>query len=538
MRTVGDVHPYGMIVAARRAPGRIRTLRRLVVVGDLGHRDFIFRGFMSSLLERKRPPMTPERAADARTPLVVDLDGTLLRTDTLLESFASNLFSRPLDTAAALLSLPKGREAFKARLVEIAPLDCTALPAREPLVAHLEAEKAGGRSLHLVTAAHQSIADSVAERFGLFDSVHGSRDGVNLKGKHKLERLQGLFPQGFAYAGDSGADLHVWQGADSIVLAGASASVAGRARRLGKPVEMEFDHQKPSLRTWRKGLRLHQWAKNVLIFVPLALSPNLDSPHAIARCAAGFLLIGIAASATYLLNDLADLNSDRRHATKRRRPLASGELPLSQALVAAPFMLIAALVGALLLSPPFALALVFYIAITLSYSFKLKRIALLDVVVLAALYTIRLVMGTVLSQSNFSPWLLTFSGFFFFAMSLAKRHVEVSTASGPANVNIRGRGYRPADAPLTLALGVASSVASILVVVQYMMAEAFPSNVYRAPAALWAAPVLLTVWVCRIWLLAHRGELDDDPVAFAVKDRISIGLGVILAAMFALARYL
>ena len=517
------------------------------VTSYLGHRHFTFKRRVAAIAEEygvlgadaviKQDDVVGD--ASGKLPLVVDLDGTLLRTDTLVESFVQGLFSRPLQTLAAVpLLFSGGRAQFKARMVEIAVLDFATLPARHPLIDHLRAEKAAGRTLHLVTAANHAVAHQVAACFDLFDSVHGSPDGVNLKGARKLERLRELFPAGFAYAGDSSADLHVWQGADSIVLAGANNAVASKARKLGKTIEAEFTHKSPSLKTWRKALRLHQWSKNILIFVPLLLSQRAQMPWDLLACVGGFLLTGIAASATYLLNDLADLSADRRHRTKRNRPLASGDLPVHYALIAAPIMLGGALVGAFILSPAFALALLTYTVVTLSYSFRLKRIALLDVLVLGGLYTIRLIMGTVLAEAVFSPWLLTFSGFFFFAMSLAKRHVEVSGASGPPDENLPGRGYRPSDAPLTLTLGVATSVASVLVIVQYMMAEAFPSNVYHLPAALWAAPVLLTLWISRIWLLAHRGELDDDPVAFAVKDRISIGLGAILGLAFVAARLL
>ena len=322
-----------------------------------------------------------------------------------------------------------------------------------------------------------------------------------------------------------------------MVIAGASRRVALRARRTGTPLEAEFAAGGGSrLKRWRKALRLHQWSKNALVFVPLLLSGDPTNVKGLIRCVIGFVLIGVSASATYLINDLGDLENDRRHRTKRGRPLASGDLPLAQALVAAPVMIACAVLGAILLSPSFALALLAYLTITLGYSFRLKRVPLMDVMVLGGLYTIRLVCGTLLAGVVFSPWLLTFSMFFFFSMSLAKRHVEVSHATSPPNERLPGRGYRPTDAPLTLNMGVATSAAAMLVIVQYMMAEAFPSDVYRLPGMLWAAPILLGIWISRIWLLAHRGELDDDPVAFAVKDPISLGLGVLLGVFFLLAR--
>jgi 4-hydroxybenzoate polyprenyltransferase/putative flippase GtrA len=497
----------------------------------LGHRYFTF--------ARSEGPAPPERASSpgGDLPLAVDMDGTLLRTDVLAEAMVAGLFHNPLSVIRALPLLRRGRAPFKARMAMIAPLEVARLPARGSLLTWLRAEKARGRPLYLVTAGAHDVAVRVADRFKIFDGVHASGDSVNLKGARKLAYLQQLFPDGFVYAGDSAADIAVWRGAAGVVIAGATRSVAGRARATGKPIEGEFDIGGAGLRAWRKTFRLHQWAKNLLLFAPLALSAQVSSPRAWIACVIGFVLMGIAASATYVINDLADLENDRGHRTKFARPLASGAIPVHTALAIALAMLVFAFVGAAILSPPFTLALAAYLVITLSYSFRLKRVALLDVMTLGVLYSIRLICGTLLAGAVFSPWLLTFSVFFFFSMSLAKRHVEVSTATSPPDQLLAGRGYKPSDAPLTLSLGVATSAAAVLIIVQYMVAEAFPSNVYAFPAALWIAPFLLALWICRIWLLAHRGELDDDPVAFAVKDKVSLGLGLLLGLAFLLARY-
>lgn len=487
---------------------------------------------MPTLVE---PRASADTAKAGAKPLAVDMDGTLLRTDVLAECAAMALLKKPLQVLAALPLLFKGRAAFKARMAEIAELDVSRLPVREALVDFLKTEKQKGRGIYLVTAGDRHLAERVAARFDLFDAVHASDGHTNLKGPNKRAHLQAAFPDGYAYAGDSRADLTVWREADSVVLAGATRGVAAKAHRLGKPVEAEFDTGGVSFKKWRKALRLHQWSKNALIFAPLMLSGKLAIPSLIT-CVLGFITVGVAASATYLINDLEDLHNDRGHRTKRMRPLAHGDLPIAHALVAAPLMLAGAITAAVMLSPPFALALCAYLVVTLSYSFRLKRIPLLDVIVLGSLYTLRLIAGTLLADTPFSPWLLTFAMFFFFSMSLAKRHVEVSSATTAPDKLIPGRGYKPSDAPLTLNMGVATSAAAMLVIVQYMMAEAFPSNVYGLPGFLWAAPVLLGIWICRIWLLAHRGELDDDPVAFAVKDPISLGLGVVLVVFFLLAR--
>ena len=326
--------------------------------------------------------------------------------------------------------------------------------------------------------------------------------------------------------------MAVWRKAASIGVAGASRAVAASARRLDKPVEIELDTGSTSLRAWRKGLRLHQWSKNILVFVPLVLAHELTDVWAWAKVLTGFLCMGIMASATYLVNDLADLSSDRRHRSKQFRPLASGALPIRSALLVIGPMIVVSLGVMAWLSPAAALCLVVYAGFTLSYSLRLKRVAMLDITILGLLYTIRLIMGQILAAAPGSTWLLTFSMFFFCSMALTKRHSEIEVASASGLTELRGRGYRVKDAPLTLSMGVAFSAASILIVVLYLTGEAFPSGLYRHPHRLWVVPILLHLWLARVWLLAHRGEMNDDPVAFALRDRFSILLGVVLGATF------
>jgi 4-hydroxybenzoate polyprenyltransferase/phosphoserine phosphatase len=470
--------------------------------------------------------------ANDGTPLIVDMDGALIRTDATFEAFAAGLFKRPFSTVAACGLLLKGRAHFKRRITEIAGLDVSAFPLREDFVAHLGEQRAEGRTLHLVSGSDHEIVQQVADRLALFETATGSSDGRNLKGSEKAKYLRERFDAGFVYAGDSSADLNVWPHARGAILAGASPSVARRCRDI-HDVEAEFGDVRKPMRHWFKALRLHQWSKNVLIFAPLLLSGHFTDISDIVRCVLGFLLLSIAASGTYILNDLSDLAADRKHPTKRARPFASGALPIAQGLTVGPALIAFGLIGAIFLSPMFAVALGTYLVTTLAYSLRLKAVAMLDVVILGWLYTLRLIMGGLLLGTPFSPWLLTFAMFFFFSMSLAKRYVEI--AAPGAKGAIAGRGYMAEDAPLALAFGVAGSVAATLILVLYLVDEAFPSIVYNSPGWLWATPALVTVWSMRIWLLAHRGELDADPVTFAVRDPISLSLGALLAVAFALA---
>jgi 4-hydroxybenzoate polyprenyltransferase len=467
-------------------------------------------------------------------PLILDMDGTLLLTDTLVEAMTERLFSAPLQMLALTASLSKGRAHLKARLAEASQADYDAIPARQDLVDYAKAEQAAGREIWLVTAADQAIAEKVAARFDFFTGAVGSNGSNNLKGSAKQAFLRERFAGGYVYAGDSSADLEVWRDSDAIVLAGASASVARRARTLDRPVEAVFDNSPGGAKAWRKALRLHQWAKNLLVFAPLLLSGLYVQPDALIAAVSVFFGLGLAASGTYILNDLADLSADRRHRSKHTRPFAAGVLAPHHGLLAAPLLILAGLAVTLAGGGVNAVvALLTYLVVTLAYSFGLKRKALVDVFLLAALFTLRLLIGAAALGAVTSPWLFSFSMFFFFSLSLAKRHVEI--IAGVPGEMIRGRGYAHEDAPLSLALGVSSAMASIVILCLYIIEDAFPAGLYQAQDWLLVAPALIGGWTMRIWLLAHRGRLDDDPVSFAVKDKVSLAMGAGLFAAFVLA---
>lgn len=486
----------------------------------------------------ERAPLS--KTATSLAPLAVDLDGTLLKVDTLFESLVANLFRRPFATLGACFAIFRGRAALKHRLADVGLPDIETLPVNDRLADFLKLEKARGRRLHLATAADERIARAVADRLGVFQSVAGTKGGANLMGAAKRADLEKRFPQGFAYAGDSRADLEVWKGAAGAVLVGAGAGLAKELARIGVRVEAEIPREKRfSFTVWRKAFRIHQWSKNILLLAPLFLAHKYIDPQAVVASLVGFLILGVVASATYIVNDLADLSADRRHRTKSERPFASGAIPVQYGLLAAPALIAGGLAASYALSPAFAGTLLAYLGTTLAYSFGLKRVPLVDVFMLGALYALRVLMGVALIDVGLSPWLIAFSVFFFYSLSLAKRHTEViAAADRPPNDELPGRGYRPSDWPVTLAAGAASAAASIIIIVLYLTEEAFPSGVYRSPEWLWATPAIMTIWTQRIWLLAHRGELDDDPVAFAVKDRGSLLLGAALVIFFTAATIL
>jgi len=485
-------------------------------------------------------PMKPRTKNDAldfeiSVPLVIDLDLTLISTDALHESLIMFLKRHPLEAWNIPLWLLQGRAVLKRQLAQaVTDADAHGFPINADILTIAQREAALGRRVFLATGADISIAQRMQRRLAFIEGVIASENGVNLKGAAKAEKVSEMFPDGFIYAGDSSADLHVWDKASAALFVGSSASMA---KKITSRTDLAaiLPTQLLDFPTLRKGLRLHQWAKNALVFVPLILGGKASDPPAWLMALGGFVALSILASATYLLNDLWDLTEDRLHWTKKNRPLASGRLQISTAMgvIAGGGLVAFGLAAAL--GPRCVLALLIYLALSLSYSFRLKREPMVDVVMLASMFTMRLAIGLVVTQVAFSPWLFVFSMFIFLSLSTAKRHTEIVRMVAHGMTATPGRGYRAGDAPLVLALGVGSMVATTLIMVIYLVQEAFPAHVYRHPAPLWGLPMIVFLWMARIWLLCHRGELNDDPVAFALKDKLSLGYGAAAVSLLAVA---
>jgi 4-hydroxybenzoate polyprenyltransferase len=469
---------------------------------------------------------------DLSVPLVLDLDGTLIATDALHESLIFFLKRRAAEAWKVPYWIGAGRAIVKNRLAEaVTAEDVAGFPVNEELIRFAEREAARGRKIAMATAADLSIAQMVAERFPFIDKIIASRDGHNLKGSAKAAEIMRQFPNGFVYAGDSRADLHVWEHASGAVFVGRSArlerSIAERTR-----LTAVFPTRALNFPSLRRGLRLHQWAKNALVFAPLILGGKAQDETAWMHAFGGFLALGLLASATYLLNDLWDLSEDRRHWSKRNRPLAAGDLSIAVgiALIAASGLMAFAL--AFTIGWPCVGALAAYLAVTLAYSFRLKREPMIDVFLLATLFSMRLALGVAVTGVVFSPWLFVFSMFLFLSLSSAKRQTEIMRLAAHGRDSALGRGYRASDGPLMLALGVGSMMAAVLIMVLYLVQDAFPAGVYERPDFLWGFPAIIFLWLSRIWLKCHRDELHDDPVAFALKDRHSLFYGAVMGALF------
>lgn len=465
-------------------------------------------------------------------PLAVDLDGTLLATDMLHESAVGLLRTAPLTASRIPFWLARGKAALKAELAARFDLDPALLPLNDSFVTWLREERARGRRLILATASDAHIAQAIAAHLGLFDEVLSSDGTTNLGGAAKAEALVGRFGRGgFAYAGNAAADLPVWRVAGAAILVSALPGLAGKVADLC-PVECEFPAQAAGLMRHVSMLRLHQWLKNLLVFMPLGAAHKFAEAHRWPPLLLGFLAFCLCASSVYLLNDMLDLESDRRHPRKRGRALASGAVSIRSAALCFPLLLCGGLGLGMSAGPDFLAWLCGYFAITCAYSLYLKRVALLDCLALALLYTLRVVAGGAAAAVPLSHWLLAFSVFMFLSLAFVKRYADLQNQPPEADGRLHGRGYGAADAPLVLALGAASGFASALVLSLYLNSEAVV-RLYRTPQCIWASVPVLLYWICHMWLTAHRGEMHDDPLVFAVKDGPSLASGLLFAAALA-----
>lgn len=480
------------------------------------------------------PEDTAARQIGSTLPLVVDLDGTLIATDTLVESAIRAVKRSPLDFFRLPLWLWQGRAQLKRAMADKGPIDIARLPYNQPLLSYLRNEKARGRRIILATAAHETIAREICAHLDLFDDVLASDGQVNLKGSAKLEAIRARLGPDFVYAGDSPADIPIWKASGHAILVGLSPARAAEAAQWQVQVEQEFPRETASPRVWLKALRVHQWLKNLLLFVPLLTSFSFTDMGKLLTVAGAFLVFSLAASATYIVNDLWDLDSDRAHPRKRLRPFASGTIPVSRGLAVAGFALAAALAFAWALSTGFLVMLLAYVVLTSAYSLILKRYVLIDVLMLAGLYTFRIITGAVVANIAVTSWLLAFSFFLFLSLALVKRCSELHSLRHAGEKSTSGRDYRVADLAVLEPLGVGSALSSVVVFGLFISAPETQAR-YATPHLLWLVAVGLVYWLGRQWIKTARGEMHDDPLIFGLKDRGSrvVGLAMVLITVAA-----
>lgn len=482
-----------------------------------------------------------------RLPLCIDLDGTLVRTDLFHESLVRVLRKAPWRLLSMPLWLCRGKHHVKSRLADIAQPNVETLPYNPAVLDLVRDAKSQGRRTILVTGSNILLARRVQGHLGLFDEVLASDDEINLTGARKAERLTSEFGHGqFEYAGNGHVDRVVWDAAGAIVTVNAPGALVSHARMAGKP-HIDVPQPRASARQWLKQIRLHQWAKNLLIFVPLLAAHAMFDPSAVFAAAIAFVCFGLMASATYILNDLMDLDADRSHQTKRHRPIAAGVISIRSAVLASAGMLAAGLGLALTLPDAFLWAMATYLAATLSYSLGLKRVASLDIVILAGLYTIRIIAGAFAIGVPLSFWLLALSMFLFLCLALVKRVAELVdlaavTRDDAVDLRPKGREYRLEDITVLQTLGAASGYLAVLVVALYINSIEVQA-LYRSPELLWLVVPLALLWVTRIWVVTARGYMHEDPIVFAIKDpetwltAAAAGAIVVLAALVELDFY-
>ena len=477
-------------------------------------------------------------------PLCVDLDGTLVKSDTLYDLTLALARHQP----AALLQLPgwlmQGKAALKRRLADAIQIDPAHLPYNRELLQYLEQQQAAGRSIYLATAADSSLAEGIAAHLKLFTGVLASDGATNLAGHNKLAAFQQRFGDDFAYIGNASPDLPVLQHCKEPMVANPTAGLRAGLRRKGVTPVRVFEERPSSLRAWLKAIRIHQWAKNVLIFFPLLLA-HAWNLALLAAAAVAFLSFGLCASATYIINDLLDLEADRQHPRKRRRPFASGDLPVVAGLGVVILFLAASIVLGLLvpqavarISPVLALKrpyaflvwLGIYAATTLAYSLRLKCAVMIDVIVLSGLYTIRILAGSAATGIAVSTWLGSFSIFFFLSLAFVKRFAELERLRERGGAVAGGRGYHIADIEQLRSFGSASGYVSVAVLTLYI-ANLNAAELYRHTNRLWLLVPVLLLWISLLWLRASRGQLDEDPVVYAITDWRSLVLGLVVVAI-------
>jgi len=470
-------------------------------------------------------------------PLCVDLDGTLLRTDMVWESLVHLLKRNPLYFLPIIIWLLRGRAYLKAQIAERVQIEVDTLPYNQELIEFLWAEKRSGRTIILATASDSRLAHRIASHLRLFDEVLASDGKINLRGKNKVNLLAERFgAKNFDYAGNSTVDFPVWEQSRQAIVVG-NAGLVEQARQRTAVTRIFATHEKflPAL---IQALRPHQWVKNLIVFVPLLTAHKLGDRALLLQATLAFFAFSLCASAVYMLNDLFDLEADRHHPTKRLRPFAAGDLPLALGLAAFPALIAASGILAWRLPWDFSAVLGVYVLLTTSYSLRIREVPLLDVFCLAGLYTVRLIGGHAATHVDYSFWLLLFSMFIFLSLALMKRFTELLAARQQNKLNLKGRGYTAGDLELVATLGTSSGYLAVLVLALYANSQELAKGIhrlYKTPLLLLLMCPLLLYWVSRVWLLAHRGEMHEDPIVFAIKDRASYVVGFLILLVLWLA---
>lgn len=464
-------------------------------------------------------------------PLFVDLDGTLIHSDCLWEGLLLLLRSKPWAICMVPLWILRGKSYFKHQVAICTALNPESLPYNQNVLAYIHRAKATGRKIILATATDEIVAAPIAHYLGIFDDVIATKNGTNNSNTTKLAAIKVYTKdQSFDYIGNSSDDLPIWKAASHAVVVTSSAGFTEKVRACTSSVEV-LEGTSFSLMTIAKAMRVYQWVKNTLLFVPLVLAHRFFETELLLTTGIAFLCFSLCASSVYILNDLLDLESDRLHIRKKKRPFASGKLPISLGVLLVPMLIATSFVGSyLFVSQDFTLVLLAYFAITTAYTFVLKKIAIVDVLLLAGLYAFRLFAGAIAGNVMISQWLIAFSVFIFLSLAFVKRYSELIALISDNKTQAKGRAYTVGDVDLLRSVGTACGLVSILIFAFYINSREV-TNLYHRPQLLWGVGICLLYWILRVWFVAHRGQMHDDPIIFTVKDKASYVVVAVLVTI-------
>jgi len=468
---------------------------------------------------------------DAGVPLIVDVDGTLIKTDLLHEKIMQFAAHNPLGLWQLPLWLAGGRHHLKCELATRVPLDVASIPLRDETMARIRAAQVEGRAVYLASASERGIVQRLADQIGGISGVFGTDISGNVAGDRKAEVLNTAFGAGqYDYIGDRSVDFAIWRSARKVLAVSHSAEFSRRLSRSFPGAEILAHPRRPA-RAYLAALRPHQWTKNILVFLPLIAGHSFDFASIFTTLLA-FVCFCLAASSAYVINDLLDLPADRTHPRKRLRPFAAGDISIAYGVLLGAMLMLAAVSVAMTLPHRFLLTLGGYVVCTLAYSLVIKRQLLIDVIMLGCLYTLRVLGGIAAAETYYSPWLLMFCLFLFLSLAIVKRCSELIARRHEAGSATTGRSYIPDDLAMLLPLAAAAGYGAVLVVALYLSSEKV-RILYAHPARMWLICPLLLYWISRVLVLCNRGQLHDDPVLFALTDRVSWITGILAAAVLA-----
>jgi 4-hydroxybenzoate polyprenyltransferase len=465
-------------------------------------------------------------------PLCVDCDGTLIATDLLYEAFFLLLKQYPIGLFFLPFWLIKGKVYLKERLAEHVVFDWPTLPYRQEIIDLINDARTQGKQTLLATASPRVWANGIANHLACFDTVIATEQGINLSGKNKANHLVKLFGEkNFDYAGDSKIDLAVWQHAAGAIIVSSNDKLIRQASAKVSADSITIKPKRANLLVYLRALRVHQWLKNLLVIVPVLAAHQANILPSLLQAAYAFCAFSLCASAVYVLNDLLDLESDRQHIRKRKRPFAACTIPLWHGMIMVPVLLCCSFLIALFLPKQFLLVLIAYFVMTVAYSIRLKKQVIVDVMLLAGLYTMRIIAGAAATKITPSFWLLAFSMFIFLSLAMVKRYSELLITLQSNKQEAAGRGYLVSDLPVLMSIGVGAGLCSVLILALYLN-NPETNQMYPNTMWLWLMPPLLLYWVARMWMKTQRGQVDDDPVVFAARDWQSLVVLLLSACIF------